>query len=172
MPKQKITIDVDVPEGYMAEIRHVLRGEKYLEDDGNIEEWNASDKSFGLFRVIVPAKPRYFKNGQGTYTYRVTPDGVNEQWNVPNKEWQRTNAQWNIAKYLAHSCTFQEITEAEAMARIQPKPKPEVVCGRCGWEGGRHDVKRAEYVADHLIPVVCPQCGSRNWDFPDTRDTK
>ena len=169
MPKQTVTIDVDVPEGYMAEIRHVLRGEKYLEDDGNIEEWNASDKSFGLFRVLVPAKPRYFVNYNWNSTaYGVLfPDGTSKSVKINGEvgSWKpQLNDEW-----IAHAT---EVSESEALARVKPKPKAEVVCGRCGWEGGRHDVKRAEYVADHLIPVVCPQCGSRNWDFHDTRETK
>lgn len=151
MPKQIVTIEVDVPEGYVAE------------RTGGTAKRHGCTVRF----AFVPAKPRYFVGPLSESIYRMTSTSQE----IFRDTWHNLlSSTVNLARCISDKWT--EITEAEAMARIQPKPKPEVVCGRCGWEGGRHDVKRAEYVADHLIPVVCPQCGSRNWDFHDTRDTK
>ena len=226
MPKQTVTIEVDVPEGYVAEctggtakhhgctvrfafvpakpryfappigtvsewafFKADLTGESYYEgvtghnrvarersevghSIGALFEqgWREVSESEALARVKPQPKARYFK-GETGHTYRVMPDG--SDWWCPEgqTEWKLDTIKWTLDGYLQSNMT--EISEAEAMARIQPKPKPEVVCARCGWEGKCSDTQHGPCVtALNLVTVVCPQCGSRNWDFHDTRETK
>ena len=53
--------------------------------------------------------------------------------------------------------------------RRVPKPKPEVVCARCGWAGKFSEIAHGGCSVSY---GPCPVCLSRLWDYPDARDAR
>lgn len=59
MPKQKIEIEIDIPEGYeFVAHRKALHGETYINNHGNISVWTGG-KSHGVYSIVRKTKPPF-----------------------------------------------------------------------------------------------------------------
>lgn len=70
--------------------------------------------------------------------------------------------------------THPDAAVVQLIYRQVPKPAPEVVCGRCGWECGTKSlvVRQIEFTGGSWQHLCCPTCGSNRWDFPDKREAE
>jgi hypothetical protein len=129
-----------------------------------LTDFIAIEKEFPGSTADVKRDRYFYEPGVVNIAYwRVAADGKCTIYYIGDKAFPAGDS---TDKILAST----EITEAQALARV--KPKPEVRCGRCGWEGKMEELRKRFY-ADSLDWIaVCPICGAHNWEFPDTREAK